>query len=261
MAKGSVNPQDLKRDLLFDQFVRVVAWFKGRSEKVTKALIGFVIVLVLAGIAWIFVSRRANNAKELLADAFRYHDAVVSNPIPAGVKGYAFTTEDEKDRAAFAAFQKAANEYKSYNGEIGRLYAAIHQLNFDPEKADATLNDLAKSESDVGAQARLLVGDRLVAAGKFDEALSLYTQLKSNPQTIPPQVIDVAIGKANEAKGKIAEAVDLYYGVANDPQWRSTPLGVIAANRLSVLAPDKFDTLPELQAASPLSASGTPFTP
>lgn len=261
MAKGRINPQELKRDLLTEQFVNAVSWFKGRSELITKVGLGVVIVLALSGISWLFVSRRATNASELLSDAFRYHEAVVANPIPPGVKGYAFTTEDEKDRKAFEAFQKAADEYPSHNGEVGRLYAVIHQLNFDPEKADATLKELASKDSDVGAQAKLLRADRLVAAGKFDEALSEYNRLKASPYGIPVQVINIAIGKLNEAQGKNSEAVELYFGVANDPQWRSTPLGINAANRLSVLAPEKFEALPELQAASQFAASGTPFNP
>ncbi len=244
-----------------DQFVNALGWFKGNSERLTKVAVGAGIILALAGIGWLVVSRRANNASELLSDAFRHHEAVVANPIPPNVKGYAYTTEDEKDRKAFDAFQKAANEYPSYNGEVGRLYGAIHQLNFDPEKADATLKELAKSESDVGAQAKLLVGDRLVAAGKFDEALAEYNRLKSKPLSIPIQVINVALAKLNEAQGKKNEAVELYLSVANDPQWRSTFLGISAANRLSVIAPEKFEALPELQAASPFASSGISMNP
>jgi len=261
VAKGRINPQELKRDPLMEQFVNALGWFRGRSQLITKVALGAAIVLALSGITWLFVSRRATNASELLSDAFRYHEATVANPIPPAVKGYAFTTEDEKDRKAFEAFQKAADEYPSLNGEVGRLYAAIHQLNFDPEKADATLRELANNDSDVGAQAKLLRGDRLVASGKFDEALSEYTRLKANPHGISVQVISVAIAKLNEAQGKNTEAVEFYFGVANDPLWRSTPLGISAANRLSVLAPEKYETLPELQAASPFAASGTPFNP
>ena len=261
MAKERINPQDLKRDLLAEQFINASGWFKGRSERIFKLLAGLAIVLALAGLGWLFTSRRAANASEALSEAFRYHDAIVSNPIPPGVKGYAFTTEDEKDRKAYEAFQKAADDYPSYNGEIGRLYAATHQLNFDPEKADVTLKDLAKNDSDVGAQAKLLVADRQVAAGKFDEALAEYNRLKSNPLSIPVQVISISIAKLHEAQGKNTEAVDLYFSVANDPQWRSTPLGIRAANRLSILAPEKFEKLPELQAATPFASSGLPFNP
>lgn len=261
MAKGRISQQDLKRDPLMEQYVSASNWIKGRSQPVVKWATIVAIVIAVAAIGWLVYSRRESNAREALSEAFRYHDAVVSNPIPANVKGYAFTTEDEKDRKAFDAFQKAADDYPSYNGEVGRLYAAIHQLNFEPEKADVTLRDLSKKDSEVGAQATMLVAERLAAAGKLDEALAEYNRLKAKPYSIPTQLIDAGIADTYEAQGKAGQAVDLYFGIANDPVWRSTPLGINAANRLSILAPDKFDQLPEVQSASAFSSSGLPMNP
>lgn len=244
-----------------EQYVSASNWIKGRSQQVVKWATIVAIVIAVAAIGWLVYSRRESNAREALSEAFRYHDAVVSNPIPANVKGYAFTTEDEKDRKAFDAFQKAADDYPSYNGEVGRLYAAIHQLNFEPEKADVTLRDLSKKDSEVGAQATMLAAERLSAAGKLDEALAEYNRLKAKPYSIPTQLIDAGIADTYEAQGKAGQAVDLYFGIANDPVWRSTPLGINAANRLSILAPDKYDQLPEVQSASAFSSSGLPMNP
>jgi len=261
VAKGRISPQDLKRDPLMEQYVSASNWFKGRSQPVVKWATIAAIVIAVAAIAWIFTSRRESNAREAMSEAFRYHDAVVSNPIPANVKGYAFTSDDEKDRKAYEAFQKAADDYPSYNGEVGRLYASVHQLNFDPDKADATLRDLAKKDSEVGAQATMLVAKRLSAAGKHDEALAEYNRLKAKSYSIPVQLIDAGIAEVYEAQGKASQAIDLYFGIANDPQWRSTPLGVSAANRLSILAPEKFEQLPEVQAGSAFASSGLPMNP
>src|SRR6266508_564515 len=69
----------------------------------------------------------------------------------------------EKHRAAYQAFTQAANEYPSYNGDTGRYFAAVHQLYFDPDKAEATLKELAQKGSDVGAQARMALAQRYEA--------------------------------------------------------------------------------------------------
>ena len=261
MAKGRISPQELKRDPLMEQYVNTSNWVKGRTQPIVKWATIAAVVLAVAAIVWLFMSRRATNASEAMAEAFRYHDAVVSDPIPANVKGYAFTTQDEKDRKAFDAFQKAADEYPSYNGEVGRLYAATHQLNFDPEKAEVTLRDLAKSESEVGAQAKLLLAGRLNASGKYDEAIAEYNRLKAKPFSVPAQMIDANIAEVYEAQGKTEQAIELYFGIANDTEWRSTPLGIRSANRLAVLSPERFEKLPEPQAASPLSGFGSAMMP
>lgn len=256
MAKGRISPQELKRDPLMEQYLNTATWVKGRSQPILKWVTIGAVVLALVAIVWLFMSRRASNAAEAMAEAFRYHDAVVSNPIPPGVKGYAFATEEEKDRKAYEAFEKAARDYPSYNGEVGRFYAATHQLNFEPDKAEATLKELSQKDSPVGAQARLALAGRYDAAGKLDEALAEYNKLKAKPYSVPTQLIEVNMAAILEAQGKTAEAVELYFNVAKDVEWRSTGLGNRAANRLSILSPDKYAQLPEPKPSNPLGGFG-----
>ena len=142
-------------------------------------------------------------------------------------------------------YTKAANDYPSFNGEIGRFYAAMHQLKFEPEKAEVTLRDLAQKDNDIGAQARFALASRFEAVGKFDEAIAEYKKLREKPLNLPTQVIDCNIANIYEKQGKTQEAIDLYFGVANNPEWRSAQVGVRAGNRLSILSPEKFAMLPE----------------
>lgn len=239
------------------QYVNTTKLLKSHSQSLVKwATIG-AIVIALALIVWLFFSRRSVNAGEALSEAFLYHNATVADPIPANVKGYAFTTQDEKDRKSYEAFTKAANDYPSYNGEIGRLYAATHQLNFDPEKAEVTIREIAQKDSEVGAQAKMLLAGRLNSTGKFDESIAEYNKLKAKPFSIPTQLIDINIAEIHEAQGKVQQAVDTYFAIAKDEVWRSTPIGIKAANRLSVLSPEKYDQLPDVKSASPLAGLGS----
>src|SRR5262245_54479323 len=138
-----------------DQYVKATGWMQERSKPLLTYLTVAAAVIALALIIWLIFSRRANNAAEAMAEAFRVNDAIVANPIPPNAQGYAFTTQDEKHRKAYEAFSKAANDYASYNGDLGRYYAATHQLYFEPEKAEATLKELAQKDSPVGFQARM----------------------------------------------------------------------------------------------------------
>lgn len=251
MAKGRISQQELKRDPLMEQYLNTSTWVKGRRQSILKWVTIAAIAIAVVAIVWIFIGRRESNAKEALAEAFRYHDAMVANPVPPNVKKYVFTTQDEKDRKSYEAFTKAANDYPSFNGEVGRFYAAMHQLKFEPEKAEVTLKDLSQKDSDVGAQARFALASRYDAIGKSDEAYAEYSRLKAKPYSTPVKVIDCNMALILEKQGKIKEAVDLYFSVANDPEWRSTQVGVRAANRIAILDPDKFITLPEQKESSP----------
>ena len=253
MAKKRVSAQALKRDPLMQQYVNTSTWVKGHSNPILtwSAVIAGVLSLVL--IVWVIISHRASNAAEELANAFRYHNAVVQNPLPANLSPgeEAFTTEDAKHRKAYEAFTKAANDYSSYNGEIGRFLAATHQLYFDPEKAEATLKELSQKDSETGARARLALAQRYEATGKYDEAIAEYQKLKAKPYNIPQPLIDINLAKAYEAQGKTKDAVDLYFGIANNKEWRTSQLGSAAIDRLAVLAPEKVDQLPPPESGGP----------
>jgi len=236
-----------------EQYVSVVTWLKKHSKQLTTFATAAAVLVAIVLIAWLLMSRRSSNAAESLAEAYRYHDALVANPIPPTTTGYAFTTEDEKHRKAYEAFEKAAREYPSYHGDLARYLGATHQLHFEPEKAEATLVEIAGKESEVGALARLALAERYEATGKLDEALAEYRKLKSNPFNVPLAMIDINSARVYEALGKTKEAIDLYYSVASNKDWRTTSLGSTAINRLTILAPEKVEQLPPPENTNPLA--------
>jgi tetratricopeptide (TPR) repeat protein len=258
LAKGRVSAQNLKRDPLMEQYINTSSWVKDRSRSILTWLTAVAVVGALVLIVWLIMSRRAANANESLATAFRYNDAIVQNPLPASLPpgSEAFTTEDEKHRKAYEAFEKAAREYPSYNGEIGRYFAATHQLYFEPEKAEGTLKELSQKDSEIGAQARLALAQRYAATGKFDEAIAEYQKLKSKLYNVPAALVDHNMAQIYEAQGKNKEAIDLYFGIANNKEWRTTALGNKAVDRLAILAPEKVDQLPPPEPSSPFGGMG-----
>ena len=74
MAKGRISPQELKRDPLMEQYLSTTSWVKGRSQPILKWATVVGIVLAIGAITWLVFSRRANNAAEAMAEAFRQHD-------------------------------------------------------------------------------------------------------------------------------------------------------------------------------------------
>jgi tetratricopeptide (TPR) repeat protein len=241
-----------------EQYVNTSTWVKGRSRPILTWLTVAAVVGALVLIVWLIMSRRATNAAASLATAFSYNDALVQNPLPASLPPgvQAFTSEDEKHRKAYEAFEKAARDYPSYNGDIARYFGATHQLYFEPEKAEATLKELSQKESEIGAQSRFALAQRYAATGKNDEAIAEYQKLKAKPQNIPAALIDFNTAQVYEAQGKNQEAIELYFGIASNKDWRSSVLGNQSVNRLAILAPDKVDQLPPPEPTSPFGGLG-----
>ena len=237
------------------QYVATAVWAKGNSRPIFKWLTIAAVLIAVVAIGWMLYSRRANNAAETLAEAFRWNDAIVANPVPANPQGYVATSEDDKHHKAYEAFTKAANDYSSFYGDLARYYAAVHQLYFEPEKAEATLKELSGKSSDVGLQAQMALAQRYEAVGKNDEAIAEYQKLKAKPGSTAA-LIDYNIARIYEAMGKKDDAINLYFSIANNKDYRSTGLGTNCVNRLSVLAPEKVDQLPPAEQTNPFAGLG-----
>ncbi len=258
MAKG--QSRQLKSDPLMDQYVKTTEWVQERSKPLANYFIIAAVVIALALIAWLIISRRATNAAEALAEAFRVNEAVVANPVPPGVTGYAFTTQDEKHRKAYEAFTKAANDYSSQIGDLASYYAATHQLAFEPEKGEASLKQLAEKNSPVGAQVRMALAGRYEAAGKYDAALAEYNKLKASPGELSVPLIKLKIARTLEAAGKNKEAADLLFEIASDKDVRTTGIGSEAVTRLTTLDPERVEKLPAPEPKPGLGGGGMPIS-
>src|SRR5262245_12605017 len=244
-----------------EQYLATSAWIRTRSRPIVRWSIIAAGAIALVALAWWFFSNRANNAAELMARAMAVRQARVQNPLPNLSPGeVAFTTEDEKNRAASQAFTHAATEYPSYNGDTARYFAAVHQLHFDADKAEATLREIAQKDSDTGSQARMALAQRYEAAGKNDDAIAEYQKLKTRPGPVPPALIDLSMARVYEAMGKTKEAVDIYFAIASNNDLRSDQVGEAAIDRLAALAPEKVDQLPPPEPTGPrFPGGGMPF--
>jgi len=236
-----------------EHYVTTHGWVKQRSRPILTGLVVAAVLVAAVALFFMFKSRRERSAAEEMAIAFKTSSALVANPIPPNAPGYAFTTEDEKNRRAHEAFEKAARDYPSFNGELGRYHGAIHQLNFDAPKAEATLKELSAGTSDIASQAKLALAEYLEKNARFDEAVNLYGQLKAKPGYVPPTVVEFSLARTYEAMGKTKEATDLYFNVAKET--RRTGIGALAMARLIVLDPARIEQVPMPEVTSPLGGA------
>ena len=233
-----------------DHYLTSRGWVKNRMRHILTGLIIAAVIVGAALLFWQIKTRRERSAADELADAFKMSSAIIANPVPPNTPGYAFTSEDEKNRRAHEAFEKAARDYPSINGDVARYQAAIHQLYFDAPKAEATLKELATGTSDVSSQAKMALGQYYQRNARFEEAVAQFQQLKSNPGSVPPVAADLALARTYEATGKTGEAIELYVKVATET--KRSGLGVFAINRLTALAPARIDGIPMPDVSGPL---------
>lgn len=251
MTKGRITAKELKHDPLMDQYLTTRSWIQARSRPL---LLGLTVAAVIGAailIFWLVTSRRERGAAESLSEAFKVAEAIVANPVPPNTPGYAFTSEDEKNRKAFEAFDKAARDYPSVHGDLARFSGAMFQIKFDAQKAEVTLKELAAKNSAISPQAKLALAERYEASGRLDEAIAAYNELKTKPGDISPLLINFSIARVYEAQGKNKEAADMYFSVAKDS--KSVGIGTVALTRLSTLDPSRLTELPPPEPSSPLA--------
>jgi len=251
LAKGRIASKELKRDPLMEQYLTTSSWVKSRTRPLITGLTIVAVITAAVLLFWLISSRRSRAAADSLGEAFKVAEATVANPVPPVVNGYAFTTEDEKSRKAYEAFNKTAVDYPSYYGEVARFYAATYQLKFDAPAAEATLKDLAQKESTIGAQARLALAQRYEGTGRLDEAMATYQNLLKQPGDLAPLFVRYNIARVLEAQGKTKEAADAYFEVAKDG--KSVGVGSAAMTKLSALDPSRLEQLPPPEATNPLA--------
>ena len=206
-----------------NEFARTVAHAREvldtRKRDLTTALIVLVVaVAAVSGFVWWRQTRDAG-ANDLLASAIAVYDAPVvpiaapapGSPAPLPQAG-TFTTEQEKLQAALPKFREAADRYPTSGpGLVAKFHLAgiLAALGQYPE-AERTFQDVvSKGNNTIYARtARLGLADTQVAQGKYDSAISIYTELsRDTTSQIPVDSVLMQLGRAYARAGRKEEAV------------------------------------------------------
>ena len=205
-----------------NEFARTVAHAREvldtRKRDLTIALTVLVVaVAAVSGYVWWRQTRDAG-ANDLLASAIAVYDAPVvpiaapapGSPAPLPQPG-TFTTEQEKLQAALPKFREAADRYPTSGpGLVAKFHLAgiLAALGQYPE-AERTFQDVvSKGNNTIYARtARLGLADTQVAQGKYDSAISIYTELsRDTTSQIPVDSVLMQLGRAYARAGRKEEA-------------------------------------------------------
>jgi TolA-binding protein len=202
---------------------RLAGGFAHHRDRILMIGGGLVLIAIIAGGYFYFQKQRNATASALLGAALQVEQSpVVPAPTLPGATQQAgtFATEQARNEAAVAAYQKVIDAYPSHDaGMAARYHLAGVMLSMGRSaEAEAAYADVAtRAGSSVsGSAARLGQAQAQVAQGKFDEAVKVLTDLSAQRDSDMPMdgvLMELArvcqrAGKTQEARAAFKRVVD-----------------------------------------------------
>ena len=205
---------DLKQNEFAETTVHALGWVSAhRSNVVVIGVAAVAVLAVIGGYMW-WQRTTADRAGALLGTA----RAVAQSPIaPAptvpGAAQQAGTFPDEAARldAALTAYERVTTQYPGSDAALTAQYAMAALL-LDAGRAAEALEKFDQVAADAGRSfygplARLGRGQALVALGKFDDAIALFTELSADRTSeLPLDGVLIQLARASARAGRTDDA-------------------------------------------------------
>jgi tetratricopeptide (TPR) repeat protein len=215
--KEPVMYRDAFQEKAYKQIDDVSKKFEGKGRNLLYILGGIALLAIVIGIFVTWSRRSGGAAQAALGKAIETSQALVSkDPVPPTFTGKSFKSEKERSEAAIAEFQQVASAYGSPVREKALYFAAVTKMNVDRAAAIQELDGLSKQSGEVGALAKFALAQAKQGDGKLDEAAALYSELeKLSDPILSKDTINLQLASIYEKQGKKAEAVDIYFRIAD----------------------------------------------
>jgi TolA-binding protein len=183
----------------------------------------FILIAAIAGGYFYFQKQRNDRASAMFGAALRVEQSpIVPAPTLPGATQQAgtFATEQARNEASIAAYQKVIDSYPSHDAGLAARYHLARVYLAMGRAADATTAyaDVAsrRGSSVLGAAAKLGQAQALVAQSKFDDAIKILTDLSAQRDSDLPMdgvLMELArvcqrAGKGQEARAAFKRVVD-----------------------------------------------------
>ncbi len=245
---------DRFRDTTIGIFDRLGDLLEGKGRTILYVIGGVIVAAALVG-GWLTWSRRkTDEARRAMGRAIAIAATPVNaTPIP-GTSAPSFPSEQERARKAIEEFEKVAAKYGDPYHTEARYFVATNQLYVEREKGITELTQLSSSSlADVAVLAKFALAQAREVDAKYDEAISLYTQIAAlNSVIVSPETANLRLAMVYQKQGKDKEAADLLFQVADnarkakDKDGAPIPLSEAArdaAQQLQKLDPERFTQL------------------
>jgi TolA-binding protein len=201
---------------------------QSRQGDITKIVLALVVLLVAVGAYSWWRSARENQANAALAAALAVYEMPVV-PVPPPAPGSpppvpqpgTFQTEQQKLDASLPKFLQAADAFPNSGAGIAARFhtAAILAAQGKHAEAEQRYKEVVdKAGSTIYARtARLGMAESQIAQGKFENAITVYSELsRDTTSTLPLDSVLMHLGRAYARAGKKAEATQSFKRVVDE---------------------------------------------
>lgn len=215
-----------------NEFARTVASAREvvqeRGADIAKILVAVVVLLAVVGGYYAWRANRNARANQQLASALATYQTPVVPPAPPAPgspppvpQPGTFQSDQERLNASLPKFIEAANAHpNSEAGMVARFHAAgiLAALGKHSEAEQRYQEVIDKAGTSIyGRTARLGMAEAQVAQGKFDNAITVYTELsRDTSSSLPLDGVLLHLGRAYARAGKREEAVRAFSRVVDE---------------------------------------------
>lgn len=215
--KEKVPYQDAFQEKTNKQILELSQKVEGKGKTILYAIAAVAVLVILISLIYTWTNRSSSAGQAALGNAIDTSTApVTTQPVPPEYTGKVFKTERERAEAAVAEFQNVANTYSGAIREKALYFAAVNRLSVDRNAGIQELEGLVNSGGEVGSLVKFALAQAKQGDGKFDEAVKLYQELDAlSDPIISKDTISFELASIYEKQGKKAEAVELYFKIAD----------------------------------------------
>jgi tetratricopeptide (TPR) repeat protein len=218
----------LKENELAQTLASVMEFYEANKQHLVTVVGGVLLVALVAGGIYAFVSRADTRGQELLADALttlnaRVVPATPASATPAGELPAAasmaavgtYQTQEAKLQAALPKLKAAADAYPDSPAGITARYhyaGTLAALGRHQEAIQAFDDVTARAGSSIyGRMAALGKADTQVQAGQLDDAIATWKSLVDRKDAdLPEDALLMHLGRAYQTKGSTDDARKTY---------------------------------------------------
>ena len=235
--------QQTKAVLKQDQFATVTGqgleWASENRQSVIVSSAILLAVILIAVIAGVIYSNRAEKASEAFGAAMQTYQTPLASPgqqVPPGVK--TFPNPTERANAASAQFLQVANQYgMTPDGKNARYFAGLTYVEAGQNAtAEATLKQVSGGwNHDLASLSKLALAQLYRQTGRDSQAIDLYNELAAKPtNAVPAGIAKLQLADLYESENKPEQARKIYAELKDKDAKGAA--GTIAAQKLNPAA-------------------------
>lgn len=195
-------------------------WSAEHRSKLINGSIALIVLVVLVGAGWWYMTHREQQANEALGRAMiTYNTPVRPANVPPDPQFNSYASFSERARAAKAEFAKVADQYGSTrSGQYARYFAALCDSDSgETAAAEQALKSLSNSRNDeIESLSKFALANIYYGSNREADAIKLLKELADHPTTsLPKATAQFKLAETYEQK-QPDEARKIYEQIAKE---------------------------------------------